>query len=192
MTMSELPDSGDQRSERGRHTPSTNWRPAITIYHILVVFVTLGTSTTKLALSLRAGSNLVITVLGFILFPVLPIIIYAVDKYSSEVELEKLPWILRSDLCRYLGTNHDTGEKEDLVPSNHVPIRGYDLLYTVFTLLYGIMRASLSYFGLATEAIIFDYISTLFIEIGLFLLGLYEVNPRRLDPHLFLVDYRGS
>ncbi|KAF9008376.1 hypothetical protein BDQ17DRAFT_146112 [Cyathus striatus] len=188
--MSAPSDSEVQRSENGHHTPSASWRPTITAYHLLVVFFIIWISTTKLVLCLRAGLHPVITALGFMLYPVLSIMKCAVDKYSSAVEVAKLSWFLRSDIFRYLSTDHDTEKKEDISSSNHVPIRGFDLLYTIVTLLFGIIRGTLANVGFTTGAIIVDYIGTLFIGICLFCLEQYEFKPSKLTS--CSVDYRGS
>ncbi|KAF9008360.1 hypothetical protein BDQ17DRAFT_145396 [Cyathus striatus] len=126
------------------------------------------------------------------LYPVLPVMKCAVDKYSSAVEAAKLSWFLRLDIFRYPSTDHDTEKKEDISSSSHVPIRGFDLLYTVVTLLFGIIRGTLAYVGFTTGAIIVDYIGTLFIGICLFCLEQYEFKPSKLTSCLFSADYRGS
>ncbi|KAF9008355.1 hypothetical protein BDQ17DRAFT_145248 [Cyathus striatus] len=185
-----------QRSSAAKHSyppygllaAPAHWHPKITVYRLLIVLITLGLSTARLILICRAGSELVITMLGFALYPVLPIIRYTVDLCHSRLK-SAFPSIFVSDLCSYFGTSHDTEEQEDLITDDHVPIRGYDMLFTSFNLIYGITKPALVYFGFTTVATIFEYIGTLCIGIGFYCFELYGKNPLGLMPRIFSVDY---
>ncbi|KAF9008410.1 hypothetical protein BDQ17DRAFT_147001 [Cyathus striatus] len=187
-----------QRSPAAKHSyppygllaAPAHWHPKITVYRLLIVLTTLGLSTAKLILIVRAGPELVITTLGFALYPVLPVIRYTVDLFHSRLK-SAFPRIFISDLCSYFGTSHDTEEQEDFITDDHVPIRGYDMLFTSFSLLYGITKPALVYFGFTNVAIIFEYIGTLCIGIGFYCFELYGKNPLGLMPRVFSVDYSG-
>ncbi|KAF9008372.1 hypothetical protein BDQ17DRAFT_1349832 [Cyathus striatus] len=159
--MTQIPDSSSAPTKlqaschpHGLPPPPTSWRPKITGYCLLLMLLTLGLSTTKLFLSFRTGSDLVITTLEFVLYPMLPIIWYAVDKYHSRV---KLPRTEEKDLVTY--------------SNQHELIRGYDIMFTLFCLSYGIIREVLVYYQFTTAAAIFDYLGTLCIGIGLYCFG---------------------
>ncbi|KAF9008370.1 hypothetical protein BDQ17DRAFT_1349820 [Cyathus striatus] len=174
----------------GRLAAPPRWHPKITVYRLAIVLITLGLSTARLILIVRAGSELVITMLGFALYPVIPIIRYTVDLCHSRLK-SVFPRIFESDLCSYFSTSHDTEEQEDPITDDHVPIRGYDMLFTSFNLLYGITKPALVYFGFTTVATIFEYIGTLCIGIGFYCFELYGKNPLGPMPRVFLVDYSG-
>ncbi|KAF9008417.1 hypothetical protein BDQ17DRAFT_1349937 [Cyathus striatus] len=151
-----------------RVTP-TNWRPRITGYRLLLLLLTLGISTAKLYLSFRAGSDLVVTTLEFVLYPMLPILWYTVEKYHARLKSAVLQNFFQLDFSGY-GTS-DNSKKYNLVTDDLVLIRDCDILFTIFSLSYAMIKTALLCFGFTTAASIFDYLGTLCIGIGLYCVG---------------------
>ncbi|KAF9008362.1 hypothetical protein BDQ17DRAFT_1349807 [Cyathus striatus] len=149
---------------------STSWRPKITGYRLLLVLLTLWISTAKLFLSFRAGSDMAITTLEFVLYPMLPILWYTVEKYHARLKPAMLQKFFQLDFSGY-GTSDNTRKQHNLVTDDLVLIRDYDILFTIFSLSYAIIKTALLCFGFTTAASIFDYLGTLCIGIGLYCVG---------------------
>ncbi|KAF8989276.1 hypothetical protein BDQ17DRAFT_1434554 [Cyathus striatus] len=70
------------------------------------------------------------------------------------------------------------------------PIRGYDLLVTSTTIVFGMTKSVMAYTGYNTGMTTVEWVGSAVVGVAIYWLGLYESNPLNKMPYLFTTDYK--
>ncbi|KAF8989278.1 hypothetical protein BDQ17DRAFT_477774 [Cyathus striatus] len=202
---------GHQRAQPTSSTPNptptthppTHWHPKLTTYRLLVIFITLGFSIAKAVLSYQGRSIVPIT-LEWLFGTGVFLMFFALDTYRGRVKSPAFPWFFEVDLvyfswkhvCGLFGVSNPPfyGTEEDIrrqsvIISTQPPIRGYDLLVTSTTILFGMTKSVMAYAGYNTGMTTVEWIGSAVVGVAMYWLGLYESNPLNNMPYLFTTDY---
>ncbi|KAF8989274.1 hypothetical protein BDQ17DRAFT_477724 [Cyathus striatus] len=183
--------------------PPTHWHPKLTIYRLLVILITLGFSIAKAVSSYQGHSTVPIT-LEWLFGTGVFLLFFALDTYQSRVKSRAFPWFFEVDLvyvawkhaCSlfgvsnppFYGTEEDT-RRQSMITSTQPPLRGYDILVTSTTIVFGITKTAMAYVGYNTGMTTVEWIGSAVVGVTMYWIGLYESDPLNKMPYLFTTDY---
>ncbi|KAF9536826.1 hypothetical protein CPC08DRAFT_676976, partial [Agrocybe pediades] len=184
--------------------PGDGWHPRLTPYRLLILTTTLSLGTAK-AIATQKGSSMVPTTLEWISGVVLFIVFFFTGKYDSHfntsssapsswswiftVECTDFMWSFLSRFG-YRRPFYSSRERELSSEGGEGPaVTLYRLMVSFSVLSFGIVKATLSYYGRSTSANWIDWALGTFISAVFYCVGLYENNNLNLYPWLFEADH---
>ncbi|KDR80971.1 hypothetical protein GALMADRAFT_91662 [Galerina marginata CBS 339.88] len=175
------------------------WHPKITIYRLLMLSTTLGFGTAKVITAYQQKSY-VSTTIEWVSGVAVFLVFFLVNIVEGDPSQKgQLGWLLQYDtlellwsIFKILGRDrprYRSDERQVEFPERHPPITGFRILTTLTVILFGSIKAYLSYSGFSNAATAMDWISGVVISSTLYCLSLYENNTSNKLSYLFSTNY---
>ncbi|KAF9036290.1 hypothetical protein BJ165DRAFT_1507779 [Panaeolus papilionaceus] len=177
------------------------WYPILTPHCLLVLLLGLVIGTLKAAFSYQ-GKTLAPIALEWIGGTILFIMLFLLGLMEDEEDLSPvLMWFFNFDLLGSLSSYLQTGitnasgmsserRRASYAGPKRLPtISGYNILVSLVAILFGLVKATLSYLGYSTALTTVDWVFAVIITTCLFVLGLYQDRGGTVFPSLFRLDY---
>ncbi|PPR05576.1 hypothetical protein CVT24_002787 [Panaeolus cyanescens] len=186
-----------EQSHPQQNAAKTRWHPKLTPFRVLTMIVGVGLGISKAVLSYK-GMELAPIALEWILGTLLFIIIYFLDVLNHETHLndDSYHWFYDYDCTTLLWTilkqfgakvpEYSTSEEVVWTPYYmRTVVTNYRLLVSATVLVFGTLKAVLSFLDRSDGATTVDWIFGVIVGTSLYILGLYEHNTANIFPSLF-------
>ncbi|TEB33259.1 hypothetical protein FA13DRAFT_196916 [Coprinellus micaceus] len=172
-----------------------HWHPKITVYRLLVTALTIGLGTAKAITSTPTGGSSCSVTLEWISGIIILILTFFLSRYETHDD-PKPHWLFKYDLLdgiRALWHRPSSYGGEDRYSEPPPAIRGplvtgYRLLVSMSALVFGVVKATLSYLGYKTAPTVVEWVFGVVMTVSLYWLGMYENSPTADLPWLFVRD----